>query len=126
MKAYRVAKRTTGQRIPMRKIRAVAKRIADEFQPEKIILFGSYAYGTPKPESDVDFLVVMETPLEEWRQRLEISRALSPRPFPMDIIVRSPKVVRERIAVGDFFLKEITARGQVLYDRRRPRVGSES
>ena len=69
------------RRIPMRAIRAVAKQIAEKFQPEKIILFGSYAYGKPRPESDVDLLVVMETSLRERQQRLEISRALSPRPF---------------------------------------------
>jgi predicted nucleotidyltransferase len=47
------------RRIPMQAIHAVVKRIAEKFQPEKIILFGSYAYGQPKPESDVDLLVVM-------------------------------------------------------------------
>lgn len=106
------------RRIPLRQIRAVARQIADKFHPEKIILFGSYAYGRPKPESDVDLLVVMETSLREPQQRLEISRAISPRPFPMDIIVRTPKQLEERIALGDFFIAEITARGKALYERR--------
>jgi len=108
------------RRIPMRAIRAVAKQIAERFQPEKIILFGSYAYGKPRPESDVDLLVVMETPLHEWQQRLEISRALSPRPFPMDIIIRTPKQLEERLALGDPFLREITSQGKVIYERYRP------
>ena len=106
-------------RIPTRAIRAVAKQIAGEFQPEKIILFGSYAYGKPKPESDVDLLVIMDTPLRSRQQRLEISRALSPRPFPMDIVVRTPKQVKERLALGDLFLREITTRGKVIYERPR-------
>ncbi len=106
-------------RISIHAIRAVAQRIADRFQPEKIILFGSYAYGHPKPESDVDLLVIMDTPLRSRQQRLEISRALSPRPFPLDIIVRSPQELADRIAMGDLFLREITARGKVLCEHNR-------
>lgn len=100
-------------------IRALVQRIAERFQPEKIILFGSYAYGYPKPESDVDLLVVMDTPLRARQQRLEISRAVSPRPFPLDIVVRTPQELAERIALGDLFLGEITTRGKVLYERNR-------
>ncbi|MBU0704629.1 MAG: nucleotidyltransferase domain-containing protein [Chloroflexi bacterium] len=103
----------------MRAIRVVAQRIAKEFQPEKIILFGSYAYGRPKPESDVDLLVVMDTPLRSRQQRLEISRALSPRPFPLDIIIRTPKQLEDRIAMGDFFLLKVVTRGKVLYEQHR-------
>jgi predicted nucleotidyltransferase len=110
-------------RISMHAIRKVTQRIADRFQPEKIILFGSYAYGHPKPESDVDLLVIMDTPLRSRQQRLEISRALSPRPFPLDVIVRTPRELAERIALGDLFLQEITTRGKVLYERNRVRVG---
>jgi predicted nucleotidyltransferase len=107
------------RRISLHAIRAVALRIADRFQPERIILFGSYAYGHPKPESDVDLLVIMDTPLRSRQQRLEISRALSPRPFPLDVIVRTPRELAERIAMGDPFLREITTRGKVLYERDR-------
>ena len=113
------------RRIPMRAIRAVAKRIADKFQPERIILFGSYAYGRPRPESDVDLFVIMDTPLRSRQQRLEISRAISPRPFPLDIIVRTPRQVEERLALGDSLLLEITTRGKVLYEQSRRRVGQE-
>jgi len=113
----------SSRRVSMHAIRAVAQRIADRFQPEKIILFGSHAYGHPKPESDVDLLVIMDTPLRSRQQRLEISRALSPRPFPLDIIVRTPQELAERIVMGDLFLREITTRGKVLYERNRDRVG---
>ena len=106
-------------RISMRAIRSVARRITDKFQPEKVILFGSYAYGKPKPESDVDLLVVMDTPLRARQQRLDISRALSPRPFPLNVIIHTPRQLEERIAMGDPFLLEITTRGKVLYERRR-------
>ena len=107
------------RRIPMRAIRAVVKQIAEGFQPEKIILFGSHAYGKPRPESDVDLLVVMDTSLRSRQQRLEISRALSPRPFPLDVIIRTPRQLEERIAMGDLFLLEITTKGKVLYEQHR-------
>ena len=107
------------RRIPMRAIRAVAKQIADKFHPDKIILFGSYADGKPRPESDVDLLVIMDTPLRSRQQRLEISRVLSPRPFPMDVIIHTPRQVQERLAMGDLFLREITTRGKVIYERPR-------
>ena len=65
----------------------------------------------------MDLLVIMDMPLRSRQQRLEISRALSPRPFPLDIIVRTPRELAERIALGDLFVCEITTRGKVLYDR---------
>jgi predicted nucleotidyltransferase len=98
-------------------IRAVADKIAEEFGPEKIVLFGSYAYGQPRPASDVDLLVVVGTSLRSRQQRLEISRALSPRLFPMDIVIRTPKELEERLAMGDYFLQEIITKGKVLYER---------
>ncbi len=113
------------KRIPMREIRHVAKRIAEQFRPEKIVLFGSYAYGRPRPESDVDLLVIMETSLRSRQQRLEISRALSPRPFPLDIIVYTPRQVEERLASGDPFLQEVMRRGKVLYEREQNRNGMD-
>jgi predicted nucleotidyltransferase len=109
------------RRIPMRAIRAVAKQIADKFHPDQIILFGSYAYGKPRPESDVDLLVVMETSLRATEQAIQIARATDYH-FGLDLIVHSPKQLTERLALGDFFLREIIERGQVLYERSAARV----
>ena len=105
--------------ISLRAIRRVVQVIAERFDPERIILFGSYAYGQPKPESDVDLLVVMDTPLRSREQRLEITRTLSPRPFPLDVLVRTPKEIEERLPLGNLFLQEITTRGKVLCERGR-------
>ena len=105
--------------IAMEAIEAVVRRIVERFQPEKIILFGSYAYGRPTAESDVDLLVVMDTPLRSRQQRLEISRAISPRPFGIDIIVHTPRQLEQRVAMGDFFLREAVTKGKVLYERCR-------
>jgi len=109
-------------RIPRRAINAVVRRIAQQFNPERIILFGSYAYGQPRPESDVDLLVVLETDQRPRAKQLEIARALSPHPFGMDILVRTPKQLRKRIAMGDYFLREIAAKGKVVYERPGRRV----
>ena len=111
------------KRIPMEAIEAVARRIAEKFNPDKIILFGSYAYGDPQPWSDVDLLVVMEAPEGNLAQMLAISRALSPHPFGLDIIVHSLRILSERIAANDFFLKEIVTNGKVLHERRHATVG---
>ncbi|MBI4762312.1 MAG: nucleotidyltransferase domain-containing protein [Chloroflexota bacterium] len=95
------------------------QKIVDELKPEKIILFGSYAYGSPNPHSDVDLLVIMKTnaPLKErsWK----VSRLLLPRPFPVDILVKTPKEIEKALKSGDFFLAEILARGKVLYERNK-------
>ena len=105
------------KRIPMRTIRAIAKYIAEKFNPEEIILFGSHAYGKPTAWSDVDLLVVMDTPKGEMETILEVGRSLPPTVFRVDIIVRSRKMLEKRKKLGDWFLREITAKGKVLYER---------
>lgn len=121
MDATKVANINERRRIPMRAIRAVVQQIAEKFQPEKIILFGSYAYGRPKPESDVDLLVVMDTPLRNREQAAQIARAIDYH-FGLDLIVRTPQQLAERIALGDFFLREVAEKGRVLYARTDARV----
>src|SRR5438093_8720783 len=78
-----------GANVPMRVIRRFAREVAERFHPEKIILFGSYAYGEPHEDSDVDILVVMPA-RNDMDQALKISFEIDP-PFPLDIIVRTPK-----------------------------------
>ncbi len=99
------------------KIRQAAQKIAEAAQPEKIILFGSYAYGHPTPDSDVDLLVIMDSEQSIHARSVQISEILYPRPFPVDIIVRTPAEVAERIALGDVFFREIMTKGKVLYER---------
>ena len=104
------------KRIPEKAIRDVVRQIAEKFHPQKIILFGSYARGKPRPESDVDLLVVMDTTLKETRQALLIDKSLERDLFGLDLIVRTPSNLRERITLGDSFLKEIVTQGKVLYE----------
>ena len=98
-------------------LRPAIQRIVRELKPEKVILFGSYAYGTPDPHSDVDLLVIMKTKASLKERSWAVSRLLLPRPFPVDILVKTPEEVKKALGSGDFFLKEILTRGKVLYDR---------
>lgn len=108
---------TLDKPVPKQTIRAVVKHIAKNFQPEEIILFGSHAYGKPKPWSDVDLLVVMETPKGEIETSIEIYESLPRITFGLDIVVRSRKALERRKQLGDWFLREITTKGKVLYER---------
>jgi predicted nucleotidyltransferase len=104
-------------RIPDAAIQAVVEHIARQFDPDKIILFGSYACGDPQPWSDVDLLVIMETPEGELPMMLAISHSLLPHPFGLDILVRSQAALDQRMALGDRFVEEIIRQGRVLYER---------
>lgn len=104
------------KRIPEKAIRDVVRQIVEKFHPQKIILFGSYARGKPRPESDIDLLVVMDTRLKESRQALLIDKSLDRDLFGLDLLVRTPKNIQERIALGDSFLKEVVTQGKVLYE----------
>lgn len=104
-------------------IRAWAQKIGARFHPEKIILFGSRAYGRPTEDSDVDILVVMPT-ANEISQSIRLTLALEP-PFPLDLIVRTPKNLRRGLEDGDSFLREIVTKGKVLYAETDCSVGPQ-
>ncbi len=88
-----------------------------ENPPEYEPTFGSYAYGSPTPDSDVDLMVVMDTDLPSSQRYLAVSRLLDPRPFPVDILVRRPDEIDRAFRAGDFFIRGIMTQGQVLYER---------
>src|SRR5271167_4806489 len=110
-----------GADVPMAVIRRYARAVAKQFQPEKIILFGSHAYGTPHADSDVDILVVMPA-RHEIDQAVRIDRKVDPM-FPLDLIVRTPKTLAWRLEEGDSFLQEIVAKGKILYEKNHQGVG---
>jgi uncharacterized protein len=103
------------QRIPDEIIHKLVTRIARLFNPRRIILFGSYAYGNPRSESDIDLLVIMDTFLREPMQALQIRQAINPL-FAVDILVITPTRLNQRLKWGDSFLKEIVEKGVVLYE----------
>jgi predicted nucleotidyltransferase len=94
------------------------ERLIREINPEKIILFGSYAYGHPTPDSDVDLLVVVRSD-EPYRTRyMRVAMALYPRLFPLDLIVKTPEEIDEALQTCSPFLQEIYTRGICLYERK--------
>lgn len=95
----------------------ITKRIVESFNPQQIILFGSHAYGQPTHDSDIDLLIVMDSPERPIERATRVSRLLRPRPFPMDILVRTPEEIRLRLKMGDQFFQEIFRRGRILYER---------
>jgi predicted nucleotidyltransferase len=98
-------------------IRKLCKRIAEAYHPEKIILFGSHAYGKPTPESDVDLLIVMDFEGDSFEQTLKMRSELD-LVAPMDLLVRTPKEVIWRLEDGDMFMVNIFWRGKVMYEAK--------
>jgi predicted nucleotidyltransferase len=118
-----VARWYRGADIPMRLIRRFARQVAERFQPDKIVLFGSYAYGTPHADSDVDILVIMPC-RNQLDQAVKIELAYDP-PFPLDLIVRTPASIKWRLDEGDSFHTEIVTKGKVLHEKSDARMGTQ-
>ena len=101
--------------IDRKKIQIFRDQIFKGFHPEKIILFGSYAYGGPGSDSDVDMLVIMHFDAKGAHQAAKIMTKVRPN-FPVDMLVRTPEQITDRVEKGDFFIKEILEHGEVLYE----------
>jgi predicted nucleotidyltransferase len=96
---------------------AALEKLIEQVQPEKIILFGSYAYGHPTPDSDVDLLVIMETTDPPTERFMKVARLLRPRLFPVDILVYTPQEIEEALEHNNIFIREIYTKGITLYER---------
>jgi predicted nucleotidyltransferase len=99
------------------KVVEIVRRIVASLHPHKIVLFGSFAYGSPTSDSDLDLLVVMETDARPVDRITSVSRLIRPRPFPVDILVRTPEEIHEALSGRDRFIEEVMTRGKVLYER---------
>src|SRR5438046_9672260 len=117
--AYVQPYRYPSPNIPLAAIKRCARKIAAKFQPRKIILFGSYAYGKPHPESDVDLLVIMPAS-DVVNMAIRISLAFE-RPFSFDLLVRTPQQMARGLKDNDWFLREIAEKGK----SEERRVGKE-
>ena len=101
--------------VEMKEIRDLTSQIAREFNPDRIILFGSHAYGQPGNDSDVDILVVLSFEGKPVRKAIEIRNKINAR-VPLDLIVRTPEQLAQRLAQNDWFMREIVERGRTLYE----------
>ena len=107
----------TGDREVRQVILRMVERIVEEYQPKRIILFGSYAYGEPTEDSDIDLLIIKDTnkrPIDRW---MEVKRLLrdTTRSLPVSPLVYTEEEIKERNAIKDFFIEEIFEKGEVLY-----------
>jgi len=98
-------------------IQDILEKLLTSYAPQKVILFGSYAYGTPRPDSDIDLLIIKETSerfIDRW---VTVRRILSDpeRTVPLETLVLTLQEVERRLAIGDQFLAEILEKGEVLY-----------
>jgi predicted nucleotidyltransferase len=98
-------------------IQDILEKLLAGYAPQKVILFGSYAYGNPRPDSDIDLLIIKDTSerfIDRW---VTVRRILSDpqRKAPLETLVLTPREVSGRLAVGDQFLAEILEKGEVLY-----------
>lgn len=98
-------------------IKNITEKIKKDYQPEKVILYGSFTYGEPDRDSDLDFLIVKRTTQRPIDRRIEVRRIVSDvkRGIPFSSIVITPQELQERLKIGDQFFQEILSRGEVLY-----------
>ena len=105
--------------VTTQQIEEFCRKIAQDFHPERIILFGSCAYGEPSADSDIDLLVIMPFEGGQSEQAIRILNRLNVL-APIDLLVRTPKQVQERLSMGDPFMQDIVERGKVMYEASHP------
>jgi predicted nucleotidyltransferase len=111
--------------VSKRAIQRVANEIGRKFDPQKIILFGSYARGTATEDSDVDLMIVMSHRGPGYEKATEISTEVK-IDFPSDILVRSESEIRARLRMDDYFIQDIMEQGRVLYESQTAGMGGQS
>ena len=97
-----------------RKIKEGVDTIVTNYKPEKVYLFGSFAWGEPTEDSDVDILIIKRTEKDRIKRQLEVRRLIKGK-LPVDILVYTPKEVEERLEMRDFFIEDIVSKGKLLY-----------
>ena len=96
----------------------VLELIVERYQPQRILLFGSYAYGTPRRDSDVDLLIVKRSDADPHQRALAVRRSFAEarHGVSFSILVRTPDELDERLRLRDPFFAEIVNKGVLLYE----------
>ena len=97
----------------------LSKQIIEKYRPEKIILFGSLAEGNLRKGSDIDLLVIKESDKDYWERAEEIAGILGSirLDVPKDVLNITPKELKYRLSINDFFIKDIINNGKTTYER---------
>lgn len=106
------------EKISKKKIKRLIEIIRIHYRPEKIVLFGSFAWGKPEQDSDVDLFIIKETKENRYFRQLKVRRLIKGE-LPVDILVYTPKEVEKRLAMEDFFIEDIIKKGKVLYEAKK-------
>ena len=93
-------------------------KLVQKYQPEKIILFGSYVWGKFTSDSDVDFFIIKNTKKRKLDRMYEVDKLLYDRKIPIDILVYTPKETKERLGLGDYFVEDVIKKGKLIYERK--------
>lgn len=101
--------------ITREKIQEIADKVAREFQPEKIILFGSFAWGTPTEDSDVDLFIVKGGEGKKWEKEKAVYKFLAGAKIPIDVLVYTKEEANQSRRKGNFFIEDIFTKGRTLY-----------
>lgn len=101
----------------IKKLKEVTQKIVKEYSPEKIILFGSWAWGKPGPDSDVDLFIIKKSSKGRINRERDLRLKLFPAGLPLEFLIYTPKETKRRLEIGDFFIKDILDKGKVLYAR---------
>jgi predicted nucleotidyltransferase len=109
------AKRKDRRLIAPEQIQAYCDAVARDFHPQKIVLFGSYAYGEPTPDSDVDLLVIVPFRGNDAAKAIQI-RSRFDTPFPLDLLARKPEFITQRLRERDMFIEWVMTRGRIMYE----------
>ncbi|MBU0573259.1 MAG: nucleotidyltransferase domain-containing protein [Candidatus Margulisbacteria bacterium] len=104
------------QKIDAALIKTVTQKITDKFKPQKIILFGSNASGSPNQDSDLDLFIIMPSSLRRDERSREVSNLLGDRLFPLDVLVYTPDEIASSLKRGNSFIKEILEKGKILHE----------
>lgn len=102
--------------IGLSRIEYLVEQLSRSYAPEKIILFGSLAAGTPTHGSDIDLLIIKETDKNPWQRMREVNQLVD-HSVPIDLLVYTPEELQVRIAMHDFFVLDILEHGKVMYER---------
>lgn len=101
------------------KIKPLVSKIVDKYNPEKVYLFGSYAWGNPTIDSDVDLFIVKNTTESQKERKRKLRSLLFGSGIPFDLFVYTPNEIKERLDMGDFFINDIIEKGKVLYEKEK-------
>jgi uncharacterized protein len=105
--------------VETKKIDDIVNRIAIRFNPDKIILFGSYAAGNPNNDSDIDLLVIKDTDLPRHKRSFDIQKSLIGSMIPMDILVYTTKEFEQEQKEKNSFLFSVIKTSKILYERSK-------